>query len=338
MSKTLRSDFKTEFSILRRSLRRVVVSILWLALAGYLLSGIYLVRTGDTGVVKRFGQVKNARVTPGMHYRLPWPFETVVSVATGEIRDMEAGFGAPPEEIARFEQSFGNISTLEYGTLLIPYCITGDRNIIHLNVVAQYQIVDPDTYLHLYTDPKKFLLRCVQQKILESAAKMQVDVVLLTGKAELQLEIAKAVQHILSEKPCGLRLVSLNVKRVRPPQQVTAAFKDVIDAQEERVTALHDAEAYRNQLLPDAKAQASRIIAEAEAYHTTRVSHAQGEAQRFELLLDESLKHPDLQEKRLYLDAMENLLSQVDKYVLDCDDDGEIVDYSLFIPGVKEAQ
>ena len=329
MNKENTEGFADEVNLLQQTLRKVLVTGLVLLVIGYFVSGIFFVRAGDTGVMKRFGRILDDRVPPGIHYHFPWPFESVQRVSTGEIRDREAGFGADEEKIGEFERLHGPLDSYEYSTLFIPYCLTGDRNIIHLKVIVQYQVTDPSDFLYRLKNVDEFIVRSVQQRILESVARMNVDFVLLTGKIPLQMRISEEVEKIIEKLQCGVRLVSVNIKRARAPRQVIASFKDVIDAQEERLTAIHDAENYQYQVIPEAKAQAATIVAKAESYRNEAIAKAKGKAERFELLLDEYEKNPKLLRRRLYVESIEDILSRVDKYIVDKTERGDIVDMGL---------
>jgi len=322
-------NFTAELLILGKTLKRLLLCAVLLGIIAYVLSGVYFIRTGDTGVLKRFGEVIDDGVEPGIHYRLPWPVDSVVRVSTGEILRVEAGFGAHPDRLASFEKRYGPVENYEYSSLIIPYCMSGDRNVIHLNVIVVYQIADPDEFLHSFAKPEGFLVYCAQEAILESCSKMDVDSLLLTGKIALRAELSEGLQKVLKEKDSGIRVVSVEIKRVRPPREVSAAFKDVVDAQGERVTAVHDAEAYRNQVLPEAKAQAARAIAEAESYATRQVAEADGQASSFEMLLTEYRKSPDLLEKRIYVESMAEILSKIEKYIIANTDGRDAVDLGI---------
>ena len=258
-----KSEFASEFLILKTVSRRLTVWLLVLAVVAYALSGICGVRVNETGVLKRFGRVVDDRVPPGLHYRFPWPVDRIVKVSTREIRRFQAGFGADPEQIGEQEREFGAFAGNPLGSFMVPYCITGDKNIIHVKVIAQYRIDDPKAYLVGFKNAESVTLRCIQSAILNTLSCADVDSALTAGKVMLQQQILKKVQEQLGELKTGISVISTEIENTRPPSSVAQAFKDVINAREERRTIVHDAQAYRNQMIPQGKAEASLILNEA---------------------------------------------------------------------------
>jgi len=325
-----KSEFRSEFLVLKTIARRLMLGSLVLAAIAYPLSGIYVVRVNETGVLKRFGRIVDDRVAPGLHYRLPWPVDKVVKVSTREIHRFQAGFGADREQIAEFERSYGPLDTAELGSFAVPYCISGDKNIIHLKVIAQYRIDDPGTYLVGSKRPEDIAVRCIQSAISNILSRSDVDSALTAGRVELQQQILQDVQRQLAALNTGISVFSTEIKNARPPASVAQAFKDVINAREERRTMVHDAEAYRNQMIPQGKAEASRILNEAEAYKTRKIAHAQGESQRFVMLAKEYVKDKETTSHRLYLDAVAEILPSVQKVIVGSENGRNIARVKFF--------
>jgi len=136
----------------------------------------------------------------------------------------------------------------------------------------------------------------------------------------------------------GISVISTEIKNARPPSTVAQAFKDVINAREERRTMLHDAQAYRNQLIPQGKAEASRLLNEAGAYKTKKTAHATGEAQRFVMLANEYVKDREITSQRLYLDAVAEILPAVRKVIVGSDHGRNIVNVKFFTQGENASQ
>jgi len=311
-----RSEFSSELLILRRISRRLLFWIFILAVICYPLSGIYIVGVNETGILKKFGRVVNRRVSSGLHYRIPWPVDKVIKVSTKEIRRFQAGFGADPEEVNRYERDFGALDGNRLGSFVVPYCITGDKNIIHMKIIAQYRIDDPKAYLTRFKDAEGVALRCIQSAILKRLSYADVDSALTAGRVVLQKDILADVQKQLSDLNTGITVFSAEIKNARPPASVAQAFKDVINAREELRAMVHDAQAYRNQIIPEGKAEAARILNEAQAYKTKKIAHARGEAQRFELLASEFNKDKELTTRRLRLDTLAEILPSVRKLIV----------------------
>ncbi len=333
-----KSEFASELLVLKLIGRRLVLSCLVLAAIAYPLSGIYVVRVNETGVLKRFGRILDDRIGPGLHYRLPWPVDKVVRISTREIHRFQTGFGADPAQVAELERSYGPLNAIDLGSFVVPYCITGDKNIIHVKVIAQYRIDRPKSYLIGFKQPEDVVVRCIRSAILNALSCSDVDSALTAGRIILQQEILKDVQRQLAPLETGVSVFSTEIKNARPPTSVAKAFKDVINAREERRTMAHDAQAYRNELIPQGKAEASRILSEAEAYRTRKIAHAQGESQRFVMLAKEYTKDKETTAHRLYLDAVTEILSAVQKVVLGSDHGQDIADLKLFAPSSTERE
>ena len=330
-----KSEFSSEFLILKTVGRRLTLWFLILVVIAYALSGICGVRVNETGVLKRFGRIVDDHVPPGLHYRFPWPVDKMLKVSTKEICRFQTGFGADSEQIGEYERVYGALDSSQAGSFVVPYCITGDKNIIHVKVIAQYRIDDPKAYLVGFKDAESVALRCIQSAILNTLGRADVDSALTAGKVMLQRQILENVQEQLAELNTGISIISTEIKNTRPPSSVAQAFKDVINAREERRTIVHDAQAYRNQIIPQGKAEASRTLNEAEAYRTKKVAHAQGEARRFVMLADEYKKDKEITSRRLHLDALAEIYPLVQKVIIGTDQGQDIANLKFFTQGEK---
>ncbi|GAB4335533.1 MAG: FtsH protease activity modulator HflK [Candidatus Abyssubacteria bacterium] len=329
----LKSDFQSEIHMSKAILRRLVLALVLLVWIAYPLSGIYVVRVNETAVLKRFGRIIDARIAPGLHYAFPWPVDAVTKIPTGEIRRFQAGFGAEPEEVKAFEARYGRVSENPLGSFLVPYCITGDKNIIHMKVIVQYRIDDPRAYLVACQEPETVVRQCLQSAILRTFSCADVDAALTTGRVALQQRILDNLHEQLSSLTTGITVFSTEIKSARPPSDVAGAFKDVINAREEHRTMVHDANAYRNQAIPEGKAEAARLVNEAEAYKRKKIAHAEGEAQRFAMLAAEYAKDKATTSERLYLEAVSEVLPTVQKIIIDSDQGGDVTNLRFFTQG-----
>ncbi len=318
-----------------RVLRRAGSLLVFTLIAVYFLSGIYQIKAAQTGVKKRFGRVVNAAVMPGLHYRLPWPLESVEVVSTSEVRRLQAGFGAAPEDVRRFQEEASWTDANAMQTLYVPYCLSSDKNIVHLKVMAQYRISEPVRYLFDVNEAEKLLAYCLQNAILMEVAKLKVDIVLTTGRYALQSGILTSVRERMEVLGCGLYLVSVEVAKIRPPSDTEQAFKEVVSAQEERMTIVHAAETYRNEELPQARAEAARMLAEAEAYRKRKVAHAEGESGKFISLLTEYNKNKRRFEERITMDALSGILGGAKLYIIGEHDGKKAADFKLLIGDTK---
>lgn len=256
----------------------------------YLLSGFYTVGWDEEGVVRRFGQVIANKVSPGLHYRLPWPIEqdSVVQVAT--VRRLET-----PNTLA----------------------LTGDQNLINIQVAIHYRVSDPAAYLFAMDAPERAVTEAAQAAIRRIVAQETVDALLTTDKALIQAQAATLTQEALDIYGSGLQVLNLQLLASDPPEAVADAFRDVASAREDKNTFINEALAYQNETIPLARGEAETMIEAAKAYQVNKVTIATGDAGRFISQLNAYQTDPDVTRTRLYLEAVEQVLPGLTKYLVD---------------------
>ncbi len=301
-------EFKEEARLIFKNFYRLAGAVCLGLILLYLASGIYVIQANEVGVVRRFGRVLPGLVKPGIHYHLPWPVDLVNKVRIKEVLRLEAGFYPQTEQ-------------WQYGEL-IPYCISGDKNIIHNHFVIQYRISNPRDYLFKSIRPSLLLSELANTTIIKVVSSSPVDYLLTSGKREVELKIKDELQRKINELALGITILSVDTKAVQPPQPVVDAFQDVINAHEEMVTKIHEAENYRNKVIPQARAEAQKIIEEAKAYKFKKISLAKGTAERFEKILAKYHRAGKAVKERIYLNVMEQVLGRVKIYVLSKDKKG----------------
>jgi membrane protease subunit HflK len=264
--------------------------------------------------MRRLGVLQRETVKPGIHYRIPWPIDRVDTVRIKEVKRVEIGF-APSGTGAK--------------SVILPYCITSDSNIIHNRFVIQYRISDPARYAFHCVDPERLLIRFAGATVIKVVADRTVDTVLTTGKREVELEILRELQIQLDRQATGISISSVETKFVEPPRNVSEAFKDVINAREERSTMIHEANNYRNKVIPEAKAEATRVVEEAEAARFQRVSAANGESSRFLGIQEKHVRAPEVIKQHMFLRMVERALPRVKVLVLATDAEGKPIKIQL---------
>lgn len=294
---------------------QIVAALAALAIGAALWSGVWRINQNEQGVVLRFGQALRV-VPPGIHFTLPWPFETLARVAVTEVRSMPVGF--------RLTDQVRNIAPLAEDT----QWLSGDTNIVELQVMVLYTIRDPEAYLFGVSDfaggrHRDFLIRKVTEAVLtEHVAATAIDEVLAGGKTRLQTKAGHAVQTALDELGLGVQISALNVIAADPPAAVIGAFNDVSSARADRARRINEARGYAMQLLPKARAEANRIVQEGDIYRTETMQRARGEARSFTKMLMQVNKQTYLARRRLWIDAVERMLSQGRKIVFEPAADG----------------
>ncbi len=281
----------------------VIVIIIALA---WLLSGIYIVRPDEVGVVKRFGEFSR-ETTSGPHYHLPYPIESVLKPKVTQIRRFEVGFRTislgPPTQYRPVTDE--------------ALMLTGDENIIDIQFIVQYRIKDARDFLFNVGDPVKAVRDATEAAMREVIGKSKIDDALTAGKFQIQQDTQNKIQEVMDVYKSGLQIVAVQLQAVHPHQQVVDAFKDVASAREDQNRFINEAEGYANDILPKAQGRAEQLVRQAEAYKEEKIKRAQGDAARFLSLYEEYKKAKDVTRRRLYLETMENVVSQSRKIILD---------------------
>ena len=266
----------------------------------WLLSGIYVIQPAEAGVVTQFGSYVKT-TTPGPHWKIPWPVQNVEKVDVEEART---------------------------ATLNDALILTQDENIVNIGLAVQYNIKSAESYLFNVRGPDRTL-----EEVLESAVRevvgatglegVLIDAAVEEGSTSNVVDIgettSESLQAVLDSYGAGILVTAVNVERAQPPEEVQAAFSDAIKAREDKERFINEAQAYANEVLPRARGDAQRALEESEAYKTRVEQAALGESERFLSLLSEYRKAPGVTRERLYLEAMETVLGNTSKVLVDND-------------------
>jgi membrane protease subunit HflK len=286
-----------------RPSRKLVWIAIGLAVILWLLSGIYTVESNERAVITRFGKLFT-RAGPGIGYTLPWPIDRVYTPTTTEVKRMKTGFTSRGELWSDARRSD---------------MLTGDENILKMEMVVQYKITDPVRYLFETDEPDWLVERTVESSMANIVGSLSVDDVLTTAKAQIEIRAIEEAQKILDRYEAGISLLNGNLQIVSPPVPVIDAFNDVTRAKKDSERKIEDARMYENKVLPQARGQAGEITNRARGEARLKVNQAQGEAQGFTDLLAEYVRDKELTRKRLYLEMMERLLNNADVVIVDED-------------------
>ena len=252
----------------------------------------------------RFGKYSET-TAPGLNWHLPSPIETVDIVNVQKQRFIEVGYRSGGRERAS--------GSVPRESLML----TKDENIVDVRLAVQYQIKDAANYIFNVKDQTATLKQATESVERGVIGRNDMNYVLLEGRAEIVADIKKELQTLLDRYSSGIIITDVNLQDAQPPEQVQAAFEDAIKAREDKERYINEAEAYRNDVVPKARGAASRKIQEAEGYKLRVIAESQGETVRFQKLLAEYKKAPDVTRKRLYIDAMESVLSNTDTVMID---------------------
>jgi membrane protease subunit HflK len=195
--------------------------------------------------------------------------------------------------------------------------LTGDMNILAIEFIVQYKIKSSREFLFNVADIHDTIGKSAEASMREVIGKSKIDEALTTGKAQIQQDTQELLQHILDEYRSGVQVAAVQLQDVDPPEAVAAAFKDVTNAKEDREKLINQAQGYRNDIIPRAKGEAAQLVNQAKGYAQARLNRAQGEANRFVATLKEYNQAKDIISKRIYIETLEDILPNIEKYVLD---------------------
>jgi membrane protease subunit HflK len=258
-----------------------VVLVLWAGM------GFYTVDQQERSVVLRLGKYSET-VQPGLQWNPPL-IDNVTKVNVTAVRDVD----------------------------LRALMLTEDENIVQVGLSVQYIVSNPKDFLLEVRDPEGTLLQATESALRHVVGGSEMHSVLTEGRALLALDIESRLQNYLNGYQTGLEVIKVNIENTSAPSQVQDAFDDVIKAREDEQRVKNEAQAYANGIVPEARGRAQRVNEEALAYREQVVARAEGEATRFTKLLTEYQKAPEVTRERLYIVAMEDVLSNASKVMVD---------------------
>ncbi|CAM3748207.1 FtsH protease activity modulator HflK [Bordetella tumulicola] len=273
-----------------------VLVLLWLA------SGFYIVQEGQVAVVTQFGKYKST-APPGFQWRLPYPIQSTESVNISQLRTFEVGFRG------------GSRNKVLAESLML----TTDENIVDMQFVVQYRLRadGAPNYLFNMRDPDDSVRQASETAMREIVGKKPMDFVLYEGRTEVAVEVQNLMQQILDRYKSGIQISTVAIQNVQPPEQVQAAFDDAVKAGQDRERQINEGQAYANQVIPLAGGQAARMAEQAEGYRAKVIGDAQGDASRFNSILAEYQKAPNIMRERMYLETMQQIFANASKVMVD---------------------
>ena len=273
-----------------------VAVLIWLG------TGFFIVQEGQQAVITQFGKYRST-VGAGFNWRLPYPIQRHEIVVVTQIRSVDVGRDV----------------VIKATGLRDSAMLTEDENIVEIKFAVQYRLNDARAYLFESKDPAAAVVQAAETAVREVVGKMKMDMALAEERDQIGPRVRILMQTILDRYKVGVEIVAINLQQsgVRPPEQVQAAFDDVLKAGQERERAKNEAQAYANDVVPRAIGSASRLKEEADAYKARIVAQAQGDAQRFSSVLTEYQKAPQVTRDRMYTDAMQQVYTNVTKVLID---------------------
>lgn len=279
-----------------------------LALLGLLaFTCFYTVQPQETAVVQRFGRFLYT-AEAGWHMKAPFGIDTVRKVVTGRILQREYGYRTIRADVrSRFqEKGYEEESVL----------LSGDLNVVNLHWAVQYKIDNPQDYLFQVHDVEGTLDDISESVVRRIVGNRYADEVLTIGRASIADMARDEIQYIMDAYRTGLKIVTVKLQNVNPPDQVKAAFNEVNEARQEKERMVNEAQQVYNEKIPKAMGQARQTITQAEGYALERVNRGQGEVSRFLTILQEYEKAPDVTRRRMYLESFEDFVERIDRLVV----------------------
>jgi len=274
--------------------------LLGLILAVWLASGFYIVYEGQNGVVLRFGKFVELTMS-GPRWHLPYPIETAEVVNVKGVRSVEVGYR----------------NNVKSKVLKESLMLTDDENIIDVQFAVQYVLKSPTEYLFRNRSPDDTVLQAAETAIREIVGKNSLDFVIFEGRAEVAARAHKLMQEILDRYGTGINIQKVTMQNAQPPEQVQAAFDDAVKAGQDRERQKNEGQAYANDVIPKARGMAARLTQEAEGYRQRVIEQAEGDAARFRQVVTEYNKAPQVTRDRLYIEAMQQVMSNTTKVLVD---------------------
>lgn len=288
-------------------------SWVWLGVVGIIVvivafSSFYTVGPDEVGIIRKFG--KYMRTTdPGLHIKIPFA-ESVTKVKVKRVFKEEFGFRTVQ---AGVRTAYAPDKWQDESLML-----TGDLNVAVVEWIVQYRIIDPYKYLFKVRNVRKTIRDISEVVMRQVVGDRSVDEILTVGRMEAASRAQQKFQSILDSYDTGIKVVTLKLKDVNPPEPVKPAFNEVNEARQDKERFINKAWQAYNKVIPKAKGEAEKTVAEAEGYATRRVNSARGDAERFLALWQEYRKAPGVTRKRLYLETLTEVLPRVGKiYVVD---------------------
>ncbi len=283
----------------------LLIIVVWIA------SGFYIVNEGQRGVVLRFGKFVETTM-PGPRWHLPYPVESAEVVNVAQVRTVEVGYR----------------NNVKSKVLKESLMLTDDENIIDVQFAVQYILKSPSDFLFNGRAPEDSVLQAAETSIREIVGRNSMDFVIFEGRAEVAARAQKLMQEILDRYGTGISISKVTMQNAQPPEQVQASFDDAVKASQDRERQKNEGEAYANDVIPRARGMAARLMLEAEGYRSRVIEQSQGDASRFRQVVAEYSKAPQVTRDRLYLDAMQQIMSNTSKILIDQKSGGNM----LYLP------
>ncbi|MGE6259323.1 FtsH protease activity modulator HflK [Heyndrickxia sporothermodurans] len=293
----------------------MIIAVILLAIV--LVTSWYTVDESEQAVIMTFGKADEAVQEPGLHFKLPWPIQSVETLSK-ETFSLQFGYK-------------GNMKDVPDETKMI----TGDENILLADLVVQWKITNPEKYLFHSSKPKDILYNATSSSLRSIIGNSKIDDALTSGKSEIEAGVQELLSTLMGKYDIGISILAVKLQDVELPNaDVRKAFTDVTDARETMNTKINEAEKYKNKRMNEAEGEKDAIISKAKGEKSSRIEIARGDVAVFNKLYNEYKKNPEVTKERLVLETLEQVLPGAEIYIMN--DDGNTMKYFPIRPIEKE--
>lgn len=279
----------------------------------------YTVDESDQAVILTFGKVEDGITEPGLHFKMPWPIQSVEKLSK---ETFSLQFGYEQKEVKK---------DLPDETKMI----TGDENIVQADLVVQWKITNPEKYLFNASDPKEILYDSTSASLRSIIGSSKIDDALTSGKAEIEADVRELLSTLVEKYDIGVSILAVKLQDVElPNDEVRKAFTNVTDARETMNTKLNEAQKYKNKRENEAVGEKAALLSKAEGEKAARLEKARGDVAVFNKIYAEYKTNPDITRQRLVLETLEQVLPGAEIYIMN--DDGNTMKYFPIRPLDKE--
>ncbi len=296
----------------KRLLTIIAVSIVGIILLSAVFTSWYTVDESEQAIVITFGEASEPITESGLKFKLPWPIQKVEKLSK-ETFSLQFGYK---------QDESGEITSYDKDTKMI----TGDDNIVLTDLVVQYKITDPKSYLFNSENPKEMLHDATSASIRSVIGNSKIDDALTSGKAQIEADTNELLGSLIKKYDIGITVLTVKLQDVELPNaEVRAAFTAVTDAEETKNTKVNQAEKYENEKISVAEGEVDAIISEARGYQTARKEQALGDVALFDKLYAEYQNNKEITRQRLVMETLDSVLPGAKIYIMN--DDGGAMKY-----------
>ncbi|WP_139125152.1 FtsH protease activity modulator HflK [Bacillus solimangrovi] len=294
---------------------------------GYIVSGLmfvlillgivgstswYTVDQSEQAVILTFGKVEEGISDPGLHFKLPWPIQSV-EILSKETFSLQFGYEQREGEVAR---EFPEETKM----------ITGDEYIVLADLVVQWKITDPKQYLFSSENPEEVLYNATAASLRGIIGSSKIDDALTSGKAEIEAQVRDLLISLVEKYDIGISVLNVKLQDVDlPNKEVRTAFTAVTDAREMMNTKINEAKKYANKRSKEAEGERDALISNAEGDKTARIEESRGGVAKFNAIYAEYQNEPEITRERLIFETLEQVLPDAKVYIMN--EDGNTLKY-----------